>query len=187
MEEAVIEIDELVYQIDQTDELVYTNDAWDRFATNNVGAAVVSGRVLHRPLFQFIADRTTQSLYRQAIGRVREGHSLKFPFRCDSPRCRRLLQMNMEPGPDGMVEFRTQILSETERDPIPLLEPNSPRSKLQLVSCGWCKRFQVGGNWVEVEQAIEQLNLFEIPLLPMVTHGICEPCLQRMLDTLANS
>jgi hypothetical protein len=55
--------------------------------------------------------------------------------------------------------------------------------------CGWCKRTQLPtGRWVEIEEAVEELGLFEDSPLPGVTHGICLPCheaMDRMLDDAA--
>jgi hypothetical protein len=50
--------------------------------------------------------------------------------------------------------------------------------------CGWCKKVDVGGSWAEVEEAVTRLRLFDRPLLPQLTHGICEGCYDRMVETL---
>ena len=51
--------------------------------------------------------------------------------------------------------------------------------------CGWCSRVWAGGAWVEVEAAAGRLGLFERPLLPSMSHGICEDCYARVTETVA--
>jgi hypothetical protein len=92
--------------------------------------------------------------------------------------------MRVHRGEDGAVEFRTHTLSEEIRQPQTLLESNPPRSQELLRACGWCKKVFVGEVWAEVEDALARLRLFERSLLPSLTHGICEQCYQKMVETL---
>lgn len=52
-------------------------------------------------------------------------------------------------------------------------------------ACSWCKRVQVDEVWMDVEQAIAESRLSEPPKSSQLTHGVCEPCAQKMLDSLA--
>jgi hypothetical protein len=92
--------------------------------------------------------------------------------------------MEVSGGPGGGVEFRTQVLSEEGREPQPLLERGRPHSEEFVRVCSWCKKVDVGGRWAEVEEAVARLGLFDRPLLPQLTHGICEDCYARMVGTL---
>ncbi len=47
--------------------------------------------------------------------------------------------------------------------------------------CGWCDRFEVDGEWVEVEEAARRLELFNRPELPALSHGICPDCNELLL------
>jgi hypothetical protein len=44
--------------------------------------------------------------------------------------------------------------------------------------CGWCKRVAIGDAWMEVEDAVSELRLFERKVLPDISHGICPDCLE---------
>jgi hypothetical protein len=80
------------------------------------------------------------------------------------------------------VLFSARLRSEEERDePQPLLDPEVPRGGETLVMCGWCDRFEVGGEWVEVEEAARRLELFNRPELPPLSHGICPDCNELLL------
>jgi hypothetical protein len=178
---------DVVYRIDERDRIVFCDEGWDAFAAANDGEAAASARVLLRPLWDFVSDPTTRDLYRQVILRARAARTLRFTIRCDSPTRRRLLELSVSPGEGGWVEFRTRVLAEEERPPQPLWEPRAARSGELLRVCGWCKKVFVGDGWAEVEEAADRLKLFELPALPLLTHGICEACYGRVAATLAGS
>jgi hypothetical protein len=80
------------------------------------------------------------------------------------------------------VLFSARLHSEKEREvPQPLLDPEVPRSESTLTMCGWCDRFEVDGEWVEVEEAARRLELFNRPELPALSHGICPDCNEMLL------
>lgn len=174
------EMADIVYRVNGNDQIVYVSEAWDTFAVANGGEGVRAARVLHRPLWDFITDLSTQEIYRTLMRKARAGHLVRFTFRCDAPWRRRFLEMTMLGGPDNAVEFHTRTLLEEER-PVPvLLDPDAPRSDELLRSCGWCKKILVGDEWVEVEEAVHRLRLFHRRLVPAITHGICDECYARM-------
>jgi hypothetical protein len=175
---------EIRYRLNDQDEIVFVNEAWDAFASANSGEHLTATHVLGRRLWEFIADVTTRLLYRDILARVRGDRPVRFVFRCDSPDCRRLLETEISRGQDGLAEFRVWALSEDKRQPQPLLDPDRPRSEEILQVCGWCKKVDVCGRWVEVEEAVSLLGLFERPLLPNVTHGICEVCNSQLIAAL---
>ncbi len=75
----------IIYRVNDQDEIVFVNEEWDQFAAANAGEAVTASQVLQRRLWDFISDSTTRELYRQVLRRIRDGRSLRFTFRCDSP------------------------------------------------------------------------------------------------------
>ena len=93
--------------------------------------------------------------------------------------------MDISRAENDTVEFRTSTLSEWHR-PVPIWPiPTATGSNELLRVCGWCNKVNVGGAWEEIEQAIVSLRLFELPLLPSMTHGICDPCHLKLTETLA--
>jgi hypothetical protein len=53
--------------------------------------------------------------------------------------------------------------------------------------CGWCKRVYADAKWVEIEEAIERLDLFGISKPPDTTHGICPSCKESVSQALAQT
>jgi hypothetical protein len=175
--------DEIHYQMNDRDEIVFVNQAWDTFASANCGEFLTRRHVLGRPLWEYITDHTTRVLYQDILARVRSGRSVRFNLRCDSPECRRLLEMDVSRGLNDVIEFRVRTLSQQAREPQPLFDSDRPHSNEFVRACGWCKKVVASGRWVEVEEAVLLLGLFERPILPDVTHGICEDCSSRMVAT----
>lgn len=177
---------DLCYQLNEQDEIVFVNEAWDAFAKANGSEALTAPRVVGRRLWGFITDATTRQLYLDVLKRVRSGSRVRFQFRCDTPSRRRLLEMDVSQVP-AAIEFRTRVIWEEEREYQALLEPDRPASDEFLHVCAWCKKVDVGARWAEVEDAVSALKLFERPLLPQLTHGICQACYLEMTKVIEES
>jgi hypothetical protein len=54
------------------------------------------------------------------------------------------------------------------------------RTSAHVRACAWCKRIRVGSKWMEVEDALEPLKIFDMEQLPQITHGICRACRRAM-------
>lgn len=170
----------ILYHIDDQDQIVLVSETWDAFALANEGHNILSSHVFRRSIWDFISDPATEQIYRQVLKTIRSGRSLRFNFRCDSPARRRLLEMNIVSGQRSTVIFNTRTLSEEMRHPPAILGPRKPSSDKFVRMCGWCKKIDMGNQWVEVEVAMEQLRLFEEEKVPSITHGICGECYGKM-------
>ena len=172
----------VLYRIDIEDRLAELNDGWLAFAQANEGYALHPSNILGRSLWDFIADAETRHLYQVMVERLRQGGPpARFRFRCDAPDRRRLLAMEITGDQTGGVQFSVTSVLEDPRVSLSLLEPAHARGERLLTMCGWCKRTQLPpGRWVELEDAVEELGLFEDSPLPGVTHGICPPCHEAM-------
>ncbi len=175
---------EVVYRVDSRDRLAALNDEWDRFAAANGSDGLRSLSVLARPLWDFVADAATRHLYKIVLEKARAGKRLSFPFRCDAPDLRRFLEMDARGAGEGSVEFRVRTVKVEPREPVALLEPPAGRAGPALRMCGWCKKVVAGEDYVEVEEAIARLGLFERATLPPITHGICPACEAAMYERL---
>jgi PAS domain-containing protein len=171
----------IVYLIDAEDRIVRVNPAWDEFARANDSPALLGRHMLGRALWDFIADRTIREIYRRLLLRVRDGRPMRYRYRCDSPRHRRVFEMQLKAMPDGGVEFTSTLETEEARPAvISLLDANAPRSTELVRMCSWCHGVRwAGESWVPLEAAVERLHLREVHAMPSLTHGICEPCAKK--------
>jgi hypothetical protein len=174
----------VVYWVDARDQLVRVNEAWDVFANENDAPDLVADRVVGRPIWACIADAGTRHLYAGLLPRVRAGATARFSLRCDSPTMRRRLHLTVSPGQEGLVQFESVVTAIEHRPEQALLRRDLTRGLGLLTVCGWCKRVSVLDGWVELEEAIAQLRLFDAELPPELSHGICPTCGRRLMATL---
>ena len=167
-----------IWIIDDADKIVHVNDDWLAFAGENTAPQLTASLVLDQPIWRFIQGQETVYLYKQIFGRVRAGKSpVKFPFRCDSPDCRRFMEMKLSLLAGDAIQFMAQILRQEWREPLDLLDASRDRSGEFLKICSWCKKINIPGQgWGEIEAAIEPLDLFGHHSMPRMTHTICDAC-----------
>jgi hypothetical protein len=163
-----------IWVIDGADKIVHVNDDWLAFAAENFTPQLTASVVLDQYIWRFIQGQETSYLYRQIFRRVRAGNSpVKIPFRCDSPDCRRFMEMELTLLPGDAIQFMAHILREEWGDPIDLRD----RSGEFLKVCSWCKKINIPGQgWGEIEAAITVLDLFGHHTTPQMTHTICDSC-----------
>jgi len=177
-----------MYRITPDDLIEFVNDAWIRFAEEN-GTPTLPQAVIGTSLWEHISGHEVVHLSMQLVAKIRQTKTeVSVPFRCDSPSMRRFMRMKIVPLAQGRIEFCTWVEREEPfQEPILLLDPCATKSPAELVRmCAWCKKIDKHGCWLEVEDAIEQLRLFDRLTLPAITHGICDACLRLSMRNRAN-
>jgi hypothetical protein len=170
------------YQVDAENRLQSVSPDWVAFAQQNQSLQLKADAVLGQPLFGYIAGQATEHLYRLLFDHVRRtGVPAVVPFRCDGPKVRRFMELSIQPGPSGALSLEGRLLRVEERDAMELLDPSAKRSDERVTLCSWCKRVDAAGEWVEVELAVSRLGLFDSPLMPKLSHGMCPECAARVL------
>jgi len=176
------------YRIDRDDILVCVSDNWNCFADENAGeASITETSVVGRALDEFIEDDDTRSLYALVLDSLRgRNRPVAFRFRCDSPAERRFCELRIMPGADGSIDFESRILRTESREPVRLLQTDVQRDPDEfLKACSTCKRIAVGDDeWIEIEEAMQRLELDERERIPRITHGLCADCHARIIASL---
>lgn len=174
----------ILYRINEQDKIVFVNPEWSQFAIENDSGELVPENILHQSLWNFISDYTTEHLYRMILRQVRDGRSIKFNLRCDAPNFRRFLEMTVSLRENDEVQFDARIIKTEERQPPKVLQKNIPRKNNLLIVCSWCNRIRTDKeNWEEVEEAVRMLGLFELELLPQISHGMCDACYKAIPES----
>ncbi len=168
----------ITYELDAQDRIRSTGADWDSFAIANGAPELASHRILLQPLWRFVAGSELQHLLRLLFERVRSRNAtIRLPFRCDSPSARRFMELTVRPLPAHALALESRLLRSEPRRYVPLLERSARLRYGVLTMCSWCKRIRLArGEWVEVETAIERMDLFSSADLPMLSHGICRNC-----------
>lgn len=176
------------FSIDGSDRLLAVNDDWNAFAAANAGESLHGDNILGQSLWTQISDEATRAIYRLIIERVRAGRRFTFRYRCDSPRHRRVFDMEVTGGFAGRVTFVSNMAAEEERPTVALLDSGQKRDQRQVRICSWCQSLNLpDGSWVPVEEAVARIDYLAQPPFPIVTHGICTPCSTRLLASVTEN
>jgi hypothetical protein len=164
------------YSLDRSDRIRSVSPEWVAFAIENGAPGLTESGVLGHRLWDFITDRQTRYLYELILAKVRrDGGSITLPFRCDAPDRRRYMRLKIARGDQGGLDFVSTLVREEPRDAISLFEaPASVTGTVKM--CSWCKQVETPEAWVEVEAAIERLDLLDRLPVPRISHGICPAC-----------
>lgn len=181
---------EFIYRVDAKDRIVFANAAWYDFATENGAAILLPEAVVGVSLWSFVCNAETKQLFAVLLKKVRDsGHSVTLPYRCDGPDCRRFMELKISRETSEEIEFRSRIVRLELRPWVRLLQDQVERNDKLLSMCGWCKKVALRkDHWVEVEEAVNVLQLFDAARLPQITHGICPKCsnaFRERVDQLA--
>jgi hypothetical protein len=178
---------EYIYRIDDDDNIVYVSENWSQFAADNdAHESCMPPFVLNKSIWDYIFDQETAHLYQILLDKVRKQKTaVNIPFRCDSPDCRRYMRITIKYLTDGHIEFVSKIIKIEWRAPQLLLDAHVARSGEVVRICSFCKKIAISENdWVETEQAVEKMGLFEKEKLPQLTHGLCPCCYESLMEKL---
>lgn len=167
------------YEIDAHDKIVFVNQDWLTFAIENDAHHLTRDNVVGKSLWHFIHDKESIHLYQILLDKVRrQRKTFRFPFRCDSDKMKRFMEMKIEILEGNTIKFLTWVVKE-EQKTNPHLPPTPQAVSEFLTICSWCQLVKVDDQWMEVEDAIAHLNLYSQFPLPQLTHDICNPCRRK--------
>jgi len=183
-----VDSNEYHYRIDSNDRIQHVSTNWTRFASENQGNPTVCDPdiLLGQSLWDFITGLETLHLYQHLVKAVRAGQVARgIPFRCDSPQQRRFLELDIVQGRDGDVEFRSTVIRSEQRAGLRLLDLHTPRTLQFVRVCSMCKCLAVPPNqWLELEEGLKELRVFEAERMPQLTHGLCPTCFHTAMAVL---
>jgi hypothetical protein len=174
------------YELDERFRIVSVDPGWTAFACENGAPELAEPGPIGRPIWDYISDATTAAMWRQIFGKVlSSGVPMVVPIRCDSPTLRRFLELVVAPAPGSGLRVSSTVVRVEERLEVPLPVAASPREAL-LRMCSWCQRVLADGQWIEPEQLVTRLRLFESGALPDITHGMCPDCHREVNDLVGD-
>jgi hypothetical protein len=175
----------------QHETFLYEVDAGDvlrrveRTSADDTRVAVTVGD----SLWDHVEGQRLRQFYHFVLAHVRRtGATVRIPFRCDAPECRRDMLMVVEPLPDRGVRFSTSLVDAQPRAPLRLLATDAPRSGEIQAICSMCLALALpDGSWVPLEEGVERLGLLRAGDFPRLSHGMCDACFQREMAALETS
>jgi hypothetical protein len=173
------------YELDERLIVRKLGPGWDRFAIENGAPELASPHPIGQPLLMFLSDAATVHLYELLFKRVAHTRRpLTFPIRCDGAARRRFLELTVSPAARGGFLVSSVLVRSEPRRPILLFDRGARRRPEPVTVCSWCQRLQARGRWVEVEDAVALLRLFDRDDAPIVQSGVCDACERFMLTLL---
>lgn len=169
------------YTIDKTDTIIAVSSKWDDFAGDNDGEKVLSSNILGRKLDQFIHGDVTLMFVRTMIMSARTlRRPIYRPYRCDSPKLKRFMEMIVLPREDGAVEvLHRELHSEPIANLVHLVAVPAASSTAYIKRCSMCNRVLAKGVWSEIDDAIKAKRLqVDAPSLKVI-YGLCPDCISR--------
>jgi hypothetical protein len=171
---------------------VYTIDAKDRLIDANaafVASMPYAGGIdalLGQSIWNFISGDLPRRLWEVMYERVRLSSAPLFvPVRSDTSTERRVIDLELHPGPHRTVRHVRECLWVETRSAIALLDTNYPRDERIVMRCAWCARIQVRlGVWQEIEDAQLSLGIETTRTLPTLQDTACSACQQAVLKAL---
>lgn len=168
-----------IHRIDRDDIITYVDSPWIEFARENRLPNAVEDDYIGHSLWDFVSGDSTVHLWKRVLEKVRGNQKvILLPYRCDSPDLKRYMSMGLIPLPSNGIEMYNRILSVEPQAPVALLDPSSSRDETHISMCSWCKKIldPVSGKWLDTEEAIKTMNLFNQPTQPEISHGVCDAC-----------
>lgn len=167
------------YWFDNEDRITKVDENWLRFASENGADHLTPESVKGQHLSGFITDEGSCELWARLLERARSGTPVAITIQCDAPGLRRTLRLRLRID-RARIRVTTTLVESQARAPVELLRMPRETKGNALVSCGWCRRFELApGVWVEVETLVENLRLFAESVLPPVKNTICPDCRAR--------
>jgi hypothetical protein len=99
------------------------------------------------------------------------------------------MELFVESGISGALEFRSVLLKEEKRSPVPLTGSKEPPDYTLIRMCSWCKRIDAskmhgsGPLWIEPEDAVDEMGLYPGPV-PRITHSVCDTCYSSIMTRI---
>lgn len=174
--------DIISYTVDKADTIVAVSGLWDEFARDNGGEKSQASAVIGRKLDQFINGDATRMFVRTMIMSARTlKRPIYRPYRCDSSKDKRFMEMTILPQEDGMVVL---VHRELHHEPLAQRTPRIVASlgasnNALLKRCSLCNRIEIQGIWSEIDEALAANRLEAGATSLKVVYGVCPDCLTR--------
>ena len=189
-------MDGLAFEIDCSGSILAIGENnWNSFASENGAPELNADAVIGSNLFSHIEGAQVRDQIRQILERISHHPHWAWvlPFRCDAPDRHRNICQTLRPVFKGNVctgfIFHSHYQYSWKRPAIGLYDfkrlqrlARENHDLPSLIMCSWCQRIQPseadGGSWISTETYIAWGGPSDVRL----SHGICEECLETILD-----
>lgn len=108
---------------------MFANADWFDFARENSAVTLKPDFVVGTSLWDFICNSETKHLFEILLQQVRAtGKLVTLAYRCDSPDCRRFMELRIERMTGLEVEFHSRVLRQEQRARVRLMAKEGERT-----------------------------------------------------------
>jgi len=123
--------------------------------------------------FQIIHSPELEIIFRAIFSEVRNGKIFTSFYRCDTSEFKRKYKFSAKFENEMIILKHFLVYEEKIDSNVMFVEKGGELLRM----CAWCNKFYVAGRgWMELEDALFHLNIFEEIKISPISHGICEPC-----------
>lgn len=171
------------YELDAADIIVSVGGAWDQFALQNDGGALVATSVIGTPLLKHVSGDVSRFFVRSVLEACRVLQTRRsVEYRCDAPGFKRFMRMTVEPRERHSLIVAHQVLRiEPLLRPIGFFVSPAAPTAIPLVRCTMCNRVKQGADWTEPDEALAG-GLLSSDEPNAVIYGVCDPCRARVFS-----
>jgi hypothetical protein len=164
--------DVIWYEIDLADRIGAVGGAWNAFALDNNGEALVGASVIGTSIFDHIAGHFTKRFFREFLANGRSSSQSKRTYRCDAPDRKRLMEMRAETTCDSRLRVSHTITEELPIERAVFVTEVGRSGLADHVRCSLCNRLRFRGSnaWREPDAAVPDGGSVR------VIHTVCPDC-----------
>lgn len=170
------------YFVDAHDRITRVVGPWDAFALANDGPGACAQAVVGKLLCDFIAGDVSRMFISTMLMSARTlQRSVYRPYRCDSGRLKRFMEMTIIPLENGELEVRHRLLhTEPLRQFqfVPARRVADP-SVVRTKRCSMCNKVHVAQGWLDIDDAVQLGTLPDAQAQGPWIFGVCPACLER--------
>ena len=161
------------YTLDADDRIVECGGpAWSAFAAENGGPELASGKLEGQSIYAHVAGHFTKRFLREFFIAARAAEApLSRPYRCDSPRVKRYMEMRAAAQDGGALRVEHRLIAETAMAVTVTPRELPEGGRADFSRCSICNRLRGSGaqGWREPDQT-GVLGLLR------VVHTVCKDC-----------
>ena len=167
------------YRLNRHDIITDVSGPWDEFALENDGQEAVADNVLNRPIWDFIHEFEVCAYLAAVFSTSRQfSETIELPYRCDSPKTRRIFSMKVFP----LANFGLEVIHTLQRQ---VAFSNTRAESLELLAlhstkrCSICCALKVNNTWIDMTVRPKG---FEFPR----GLGLCDKCKKERIVAIKN-
>jgi len=170
----------MFFRLDQRDRVEAIGEQWASLARESGAEHLFPGAAVGKPYRDFIRGNQVAEVYRTFLKRIRlRREVVRFPIRADTARERRFFALEIEVVDGGGIVFR---LAPEGTEPRPASDWATPPDVDEMIRmCSFCQKAQWDLEWMELEQAMKEGDLFGAFRHWQVSHGSCPDCLKERM------